>query len=297
MTIEKVTHTEGQSVISLYELTRYGEADIHRDVTVSHDPAEIATLPAITEDQVKHLPRTTEEEQEAELPYVKLPTGDTLVFIRDYDMDWGSNTYRQGAYAIRGPYRLVPDAAGQANPEISESGKKVLEVIASSRAHATYKYSGNVYGWLGDPVIPDFGDLGDLSTPCSLVINDYYTPDTSADGDYNETGKDIIYFDKRMAQEALTRVRPGEKIIVKGKGRLVHFKEKGGWSYNHNVDSDKEDIDTEAEVSMNIMISGNFVRFAFDAKATDTAITYTNHQDILLSSMSCPVEKPAQKAE
>jgi len=112
MTIESVEHRENETVFGIHEPTRNGEADIHREITVSHKPEELAKLPAITGKEISELPNDIIGTGivESVVYREKLPTGDTLVFIRHEDhSDWDSNTYRLEAYSIKGPYRLVED--------------------------------------------------------------------------------------------------------------------------------------------------------------------------------------------
>lgn len=182
------------------------------------------------------------------------------------------------------PFQQEKNGEGDSNPgpEILAYGRKVLEIVEEERRKTKYKYPGNVYEWLGDPAIPDFGDLDDPNTPCKLAINEYYTPDTSTDGDFNETGKDILYFDKKMAIEALSKVEPGKTITVKGRGRAVHFKEKGGWSYNRNKDDQKEDVDNEVEVLLKIYLThaADMVMFEFSSRSLNPADPFAISRDV-----------------
>ena len=119
MTIESVEHREDSSIFSIHEPTRFGEADVHREVTVSHKPEEIAKLPTITPQQIKDLTHDYIRGDVSELDsYQTLPNGVKLVFIRDLDTDWASNTYRSVAHTVRGPYRLVEN-----EPEIQDEFK------------------------------------------------------------------------------------------------------------------------------------------------------------------------------
>ncbi len=110
MTIEKVEHREDRSVFSIHEPTRNGELDIFREVTVLHDPREIAKLPTITPEQIRKLPQDYPHENVSMVDsYEKLPNGVMLVFIRSEDCDYYSNTYRPGCHSVSGPFRLVED--------------------------------------------------------------------------------------------------------------------------------------------------------------------------------------------
>jgi hypothetical protein len=179
---------------------------------------------------------------------------------------------------------VEPQRNPEVNPseDISETGRLVLQIVADNKSKAKYQYPGNTYGWLGDPIIPDFGDLNDPDTPCKLVINDYYTPDTSSDGDFNETGKDILFFDKKMTVKALSEIKPGEWVTVKGLGRVIHFKEKGGWSYNRNVDNEKEDVNNNVEVVLKMYVAPvheDRVTFEFSSKSLNPLDTFViNHR-------------------
>ncbi len=150
--------------------------------------------------------------------------------------------------------------------EINVYGREVLEMVAECRSNAKYNYPGNVYERLQDPIIPDFGDLNDLETPCKLVINDYYTPDISID-DCNETHKDILYFDKKMVIAALSELEPEKTVTVKGPGLAVHFYEKGGFEYRTERDKEKSDIKSVVEVTMTVTYfrNGKQVMFNFDS--------------------------------
>ena len=151
-------------------------------------------------------------------------------------------------------------------PEINVFGREVIEMVAECRSKAKYNYPGNVYEMLQDPIIPDFGDLNDLKTPCKLVINDFYTPDTSID-DCNETRKDILYFDKKMVVTALSKLEPEKTVTVKGPGLAVHFYEKGGFEYTNERDKEKSDIKNKVEVTMTVTYfrNGKLVMFNFDS--------------------------------
>jgi hypothetical protein len=150
--------------------------------------------------------------------------------------------------------------------EINVFGREVLEIVAECKRNAKYNFPGNVYERLCDPIIPDFGDLNDLETPCKLVINDFYTPDTSID-DYNETCKDILYFDKKMVVSALSQLEPEKTVTVKGTGLAVHFYEKGGFEFRTERDKEKSDIKNKVEVTMTVTYfrNGKQVMFNFDS--------------------------------
>jgi hypothetical protein len=111
MTIEGVIHNEDSTVFEIHEPTRFGEADIHREVTVSHKPEDIAKLPTITPSEISALPHDYTDFTNGGVSevdsYQTLPNGVNLVFIKDLDTEWSSNTYRQGAYTVRGPFRIV----------------------------------------------------------------------------------------------------------------------------------------------------------------------------------------------
>lgn len=134
---------------------------------------------------------------------------------------------------------------------ISENGRKVLKMVTDHNSNTKYKYQGQVYEWLGDPALLDFGNLNDLETPCKLVINEYQTPETSTDGDYGEDCREILYFDKKLAIEALSKVKEGITVVT-GTGRAVDYKYRYGWSYNENVDENKRDTDKKVEVAIQI---------------------------------------------
>ena len=167
------------------------------------------------------------------------------------------------------------------SPEINVFGREVLEMVVECRNKAQYNYPGNVYEWLQDPIIPDFGDLNDLETPCRLVINDYYTPDFSID-DYNETCKDILYFDKKMVIAALSELEPEKTITVKGPGLAVHFYEKGGFEYRTERDKEKSDIKNKVEVTMTITYfrNGKQIIFNFDSMPVDPETKFRLYRSI-----------------
>lgn len=152
-------------------------------------------------------------------------------------------------------------------PEINEFGREVLQIVAECRSNATYKYPGMVYGFLHDPVIPDFGDLNDPATPCQLVFDKYYTPETSSDGDYSEVRRRILFFDKKMVIAALSKLEPEKMVTVKGRGRAVHFLDRDGYGYNHNENTIEINIDNDVEVTMTVKYfrNGKQVMFNFDS--------------------------------
>jgi hypothetical protein len=155
--------------------------------------------------------------------------------------------------------------------EINVFGREVLEIVAECKRNAKYNFRGNVYERLCDPIIPDFGDLNDLKNPSRLVINDYYTPDTSID-DYNETRRDILYFDKKMVITALSILEPEKTVTVKGTGLAVHFYEKGGFEYRTERDKEKSDIKNKVEVTMTVTYfrNGKQIMFNFDSMPVGT---------------------------
>jgi len=150
---------------------------------------------------------------------------------------------------------------GTLPPEIGENGRRVLEMVAECRKNAKYRYPGDVYDWLGDPIIPDFGDINDIETPCKLVINDYYTPDAAIE-DFSVNIKDILFFDKKMAIEALSRVEPMRPIAITGKGSFVH----------HEGSRLKPETETEVDVLFQITQYAGSVVFAFRAGEIDRTI-------------------------
>ena len=110
MTIEGVVHNEDSTLFKIHEPTRYGVPDIHREVTVSHKPEEIAKLPTITPSEILALTDDPGNENVTKVDsYQKLPNGVTLVFLQNYDLDWSSNSYRDGAYSVRGPFRVISE--------------------------------------------------------------------------------------------------------------------------------------------------------------------------------------------
>lgn len=174
--------------------------------------------------------------------------------------------------------------SGNIPPEISEYGRKVLQIVADCKNRAKYHYPGNVYSWLGDPIIPDFGDLNDKDTPCRLAVNDYYTPETSSDGDYSEVCREILLFDKKMLIEALSKVQPGKTVTVKGSGRAVHFLDRSGWGYNRNENTIESDINNDVEVVLNINLTpeADGVTFEFSSKSLNPDNTFAISRKINL---------------
>jgi hypothetical protein len=134
---------------------------------------------------------------------------------------------------------------------ISENGLKVLKIVTDHNSNTRHKYPGEIYESLGDPALLDFGDLNDLGSPCKLAINEYEIPETSTDGDYGEDCREILYFDKKLAIEALSKVKEGITIVI-GTGSTVDYKYRFGWSYNQNVDENKRDINKKVEVAIQI---------------------------------------------
>ncbi len=120
----------------------------------------------------------------------------------------------------------------------------------------------------GDPVIPDFGDLNDLTIPCELVFDKYYAPETSSDGDYSEERRKILFFDKRIALEALSKIEPDRTVSAKGPGRAIFFLERSGYGYNRYENTVEEDIDAEVEVTLEItyLKDERQVVFNFDSR-------------------------------
>jgi hypothetical protein len=133
-------------------------------------------------------------------------------------------------------------------PQIGVDGYIILLTLAEFRRNAKYAHIGKVQNSLNDPVIPDFGSLNDLETPCELAFDNYSIRKSSPGGDYFEEGRRILYFDKAMVIEALSKVKWGEKVEVKGPGRAVHFLERDGYlEINQN---------NPVEVTLSVELSG-----------------------------------------
>lgn len=191
-------------------------------------------------------------------------------------------------YLFEASHKALQQKVETVSSEINQYGREILKMVAECRSKAVYKCPGNVYGFLNDPVIPDFGDLKDLDTPCELVFDKYYTPETSSDGDYSEERRKILYFDKKMVINALSNLEPNKTLTVKGSGRAVHFLERAGYGYNHNENTVEINIDNEVEVTMGITYfkNGELVIFNFDSLPIDAKNKYRLYGSIALSSKS-----------
>ena len=182
-------------------------------------------------------------------------------------------------------------------PQIDTDGFIMLLELNELRRKSTYAYKHTVYSFLNDPILPDFGNLNDLETPCELVFDNYLTPETSSDGDYSEERRRILYFDKAMVIEALAKLKWGKSVVVKGQGRAIHFLERAGYGYNHNENTVEINLDNPVEVTMKVEITGTnhpCFKFDFDSKPTASSsglslsksISIVNPGDITTAMLS-----------
>jgi hypothetical protein len=152
-------------------------------------------------------------------------------------------------------------------PQIGVDGYIALLMLADNRKIAKYARKNMVQSSLNDPVIPDFGNLNDLETPCKLAFDDYFKSETPSDGRYFEECKRILYFDKAMVIEALSKIKWGEKVEVKGPGSAIHFLERSGY-----IGIAQEN---PVEVSMSVELTGlknpPGLRFDFDSVPVGTS--------------------------
>lgn len=96
---------EGEKIFHIHELRRYGEPDSDKVVKITAE--SFNNLPTITTEQLDQYPIDDPYgEGKAESMVFPTPWG-TVVFIKNYDTETHSATYRSGAYSISGPYRLV----------------------------------------------------------------------------------------------------------------------------------------------------------------------------------------------
>lgn len=174
---------------------------------------------------------------------------------------------------------------GNTPPQIGIDGFIISLDLFVCRRNLKYAYKNMVYDFLNDPVVPNFGNLNDLETPCELVFDRYHTPETSSDGDYSEDRRKILYFDKAMTIEALSKIKYGQTVTVKGPGRAVHFLERAGYGYNHNENTVEINIDNKVEVAMGITCShdGKNVTYDFKSKPVDQTDGFSLSRSIEIS--------------
>jgi hypothetical protein len=109
MGVEKVEHLSESTIVSIYEPTRYGEGDVFRKVSIPHDPTYRAQLETISRASVQRPLNDPQGLGVKEMDLVEVPRLGTVVFIKNFDCDYSSATYRFGAHSVDGPYLLVEE--------------------------------------------------------------------------------------------------------------------------------------------------------------------------------------------
>ena len=162
--------------------------------------------------------------------------------------------------------------------ELTKYGRRVMELIANcdkkvKEYHHTYASDGK---------IPEFGDLNDLDSPSQLIVNDYfnYEEDLKNDSSRSHEGKDVLYFDKKIFLKALTKVRPGKLISIKGYGRATHlskYESVRGLESGGNPDSWEENHNNKVKVIFRMYLSTKMdsLIFVFKSKSLNTADPFT----------------------
>lgn len=151
--------------------------------------------------------------------------------------------------------------------KLTPHGRRAVELLKMHNKELEFKYKNNVYSWL-NPEVFDFGDLDDPITPSTLTLDDYYTPETSSDGDYSETRRNILHINKELAYELLSKITPGEKIVVRGSGIAESFLERAGYGYNRNENTVEKDIKNPVEVTLSVRLSENGNTLSIDIDST-----------------------------
>ncbi len=151
-------------------------------------------------------------------------------------------------------------------PNISEYGQRVLQIVEENRKKAEYKYPGNVYSFLGDPIIPDFGDLNNLDEPCVLVTDKYFTPDCGMD-DYSEDCYEALQFDKKMFIEALLKIEPGETVGLIGLGKAIRKYERAGFQIQTDEDKMITNINNDVKVIFSMWLNADANKVIFDFRS------------------------------
>jgi len=170
---------------------------------------------------------------------------------------------------------VIAESETDIPPQIGTEGFIALLELNEYKKKLKYTYKSMVYSFLNDPVFPDFGNLNDLETPCKLVFDDYLTPETSSDGDYSEERRRILYFDKAMVIEALSKLKWGQKVEVMGPGRAIHFLEREGFGYNRNENTVELNLDNPVDVTMTVELTRTnhtCIKYNFYLKPFDSSI-------------------------
>lgn len=94
-----------KTVFSIDEPHRYGEPDKFREIIIPHNSEYKSQLPSIKKERIEN-PRQDKDYYE-EIQTFEVPEIGTIVFIKNFDTDSSSATYRKGAHTIEGPYILV----------------------------------------------------------------------------------------------------------------------------------------------------------------------------------------------
>lgn len=94
MPVTKTEFLEDYILFHLEEPTRYGEPDILKIFILF--PDEFARLERIAADGLESLDHDK----------IELPGLGVVVFTKDYDDNYSSNTHRAGSHRVRGPFLL-----------------------------------------------------------------------------------------------------------------------------------------------------------------------------------------------
>jgi hypothetical protein len=109
MSIEKIERLADKTIIRIHEPVRYGEPDRYRDVVVSHDPEQLSQIPHMSHNRFSNPLNDSRRGDWEEMVTVEVEAVGTIVFVKQFDTEWSSATYRSGSHSMAGPYLLCSD--------------------------------------------------------------------------------------------------------------------------------------------------------------------------------------------
>jgi hypothetical protein len=128
-------------------------------------------------------------------------------------------------------------------PVLSESGQRALELLKKPRDFEKLKYPGQVV-YIDPPELRFNGNI------CSVIRDDYFAPE-SCSGDYNKTLYDGCDFPISILYDALSRITPGGKVTLPGRGifRMEDHEWGFEWEEIYNETLEEDDITIVLELS------------------------------------------------
>lgn len=92
-----------RTVISIEEITRYGEEDKFKEIIIPHDASFKSKIERISRGRIEN-PNDDPHKSDIENVGMNIPDVGIIYFIYQFDNEYSSATYRTGAHKVLGPY-------------------------------------------------------------------------------------------------------------------------------------------------------------------------------------------------